>query len=82
MIGIEDCQMPDICQDCPCFNLVRLEKFWVKLCRVRGKTLGTRTESEDTPIEWYETKRPEWCPLVDISGITIEGTCVRGSPKL
>lgn len=88
MIGIKDRQMPDICQNCPCFNLICLDEymdkedqFWVKLCRATGITLGVRKALENTPSEWYETKRPEWCPLVDIRGITIEGTVLGKMPE-
>lgn len=83
MIGIKGRSMPDICQDCPCFNLIDLDEqidvielIQIKLCRASGMTLGARDKYKKTPYAWFHTERPEWCPLVDIPDITITRTMI------
>lgn len=82
MIGIKGRSMPDICQGCPCFNVITADgktddeykTMIFQFCRVTGKDLKKIDASNKIPNDWLHTERPEWCPLVDIPDITIEGT--------
>ena len=56
MIAI-DMEMPKKCDDCPCrqINLAR--------CQITGKS----TSHHPTFKPMDQTKRPKWCPLIDLT---------------
>ena len=89
MIGIKGCQMPDICQGCPCFNVItadgktgdEFKTMAFQFCRATGMDLKKTDTANEIPDDWFHTERPEWCPLVDIPDITITGTTIGGGKR-
>ena len=63
--------MPAICQNCPCFNVVvahegQFPSHIGQVCRATGLTIKVQGYGEEYDDEWFNTSRPDFCPLVEI----------------
>lgn len=59
--------MADVCQECPCFGHYQIDSgnpTMVQACRANGnEIIRGPVLADDVPDDWYDTPRPEWCPV-------------------
>lgn len=77
MIGIKSLdKLPDICQMCPCFDVITVPYDGVsccvpggyvcQMCKAKRMILATAVALSNINDWWLHTERPEWCPLCEI----------------
>ena len=75
-VVIDGVDMPRICQECPCFDVITArqenstQELLVQFCKAKQKTMRPIPIPENInqapPSEWMKTKRPSWCPMTEV----------------